>query len=236
MIQPVHDQTFEWIFDGDATARASSSSAINWLRSGDGIFWIKGKPGSGKSTLMKMLAGNDRTRQALSEWNGGSQPIFSSFFFWSQASGVENSELGLLRVMLHDVLVDRPILCEHAFPDWQPKHAVHEPTMIDASVAFNRLLSFSSLRDEILVLLDGLDEYGKDSIQRAKLAAMIDSFAKSTRIKFLVSGRPLQEFETALCRQPHLVIHHFTESCIRTGQRQAHAWRPFSLSRLLRRC
>jgi hypothetical protein len=46
-IKTAHKRTFEWIF------RDETSPFMVWLRSGRDIFWISGKAGSGKSTLMK---------------------------------------------------------------------------------------------------------------------------------------------------------------------------------------
>ena len=40
----------------DTFQRAFDSRLSHWLRSGSGIFWISGKPGSGKSTFMKFIA------------------------------------------------------------------------------------------------------------------------------------------------------------------------------------
>ncbi|KAL3431272.1 hypothetical protein BDV09DRAFT_198891 [Aspergillus tetrazonus] len=61
------------------------------------IFWIKGKPGSGKSTLMKhLLKGlvKDRT-----------DCIVLSFFFYSQGVELEKSASGLYRSLLHQLLI-----------------------------------------------------------------------------------------------------------------------------------
>lgn len=59
--------TFEWIFDLDGRS-AEAVKFTKWLSSGDGIFHICGKLGSGKSTLMKKLCGHDRTRTELEKW------------------------------------------------------------------------------------------------------------------------------------------------------------------------
>ena len=47
-IAEAHADTFEWVFQ-------SSCDFVPFLRSGSGTYWITGKPGSGKSTLMKFL-------------------------------------------------------------------------------------------------------------------------------------------------------------------------------------
>ena len=47
-VQDAHRETFRWIFQSD-----HETGFAKWLPSGDGIFWIHGKPASGKSTLIK---------------------------------------------------------------------------------------------------------------------------------------------------------------------------------------
>lgn len=43
-------------------------SFVDWLKSDLPVYWITGKPGSGKSTLMKFLISDSRTLAALKEW------------------------------------------------------------------------------------------------------------------------------------------------------------------------
>jgi hypothetical protein len=87
-----HNSTFRWIFDDgsregsdgkddsdnewagvfDEAARAKVDSFVEWLSSGTGVYHIAGKLGSGKSTLMKHLAGHSRVREELQKWAGTS--------------------------------------------------------------------------------------------------------------------------------------------------------------------
>lgn len=70
-IENAHDQTFKWLFQTPGKKQRGIDPKMRflaWLQSGDGIFWISGKPGSGKSTLMKYITGNPYTKKALSEW------------------------------------------------------------------------------------------------------------------------------------------------------------------------
>jgi polynucleotide 5'-kinase involved in rRNA processing len=62
-------KTFTWILE-DSDAQMSSNSDLkfpfkDWLASSSGIFYISGKPGSGKSTLMKYLCKRPETTSLL---------------------------------------------------------------------------------------------------------------------------------------------------------------------------
>jgi hypothetical protein len=57
-IVDAHRKTFQWVLKPQDEVRDGKSCGfVEWLRSDDQIFWITGKPGSGKSTLVKYLAG-----------------------------------------------------------------------------------------------------------------------------------------------------------------------------------
>src|SRR5437764_519812 len=58
-ITPASDNTFEWIWSN------RSLRFTEWLKSGHGAYWISGKPGSGKSTLMKFLSESPRVRTII---------------------------------------------------------------------------------------------------------------------------------------------------------------------------
>ena len=81
---------------------------LAWLRRvgpGGGMIEVVGKPGSGKSTLMKSIA--KRIRSDLSE----SEAIIASFFFDGRESPLEHSTTGLFRYLLHQVLRAVAKLC-----------------------------------------------------------------------------------------------------------------------------
>ena len=70
-IATAHAQTFSWIFGrqrDQTNAPCPDIPFLQWLKTGDGIFWISGKAGSGKSTLMKFLSNEPDTERALRQW------------------------------------------------------------------------------------------------------------------------------------------------------------------------
>ncbi len=56
-IKEAHARTFRWIFEPDVSDKAVRRwhSFVEWLASGQGTYWISGKAGSGKSTLMNCI-------------------------------------------------------------------------------------------------------------------------------------------------------------------------------------
>lgn len=50
-IHEAHPKTFRWILED-----GKDLGFLEWLQCGSGIFWVRGKSASGKSTLMKFIA------------------------------------------------------------------------------------------------------------------------------------------------------------------------------------
>jgi ABC-type ATPase involved in cell division len=63
-----------------------------------GMLWLKGKPGAGKSTLMKeSLLRLKRTAEG--------KDIIIAFFFNSRGSELEKPPIGFYRSILHDLML-----------------------------------------------------------------------------------------------------------------------------------
>ncbi|RKP04824.1 hypothetical protein THASP1DRAFT_20642 [Thamnocephalis sphaerospora] len=110
-IERAHAETFSWVFEDHAAAVRGRVSLHfrDWLRNRDGIFWIRGKAGSGKSTLMKFLCGDGRTRDNLLGWSRGPQHlVVAKYFFWSAGTPIQKSQEGLMRSLIYDILCQRP--------------------------------------------------------------------------------------------------------------------------------
>jgi len=96
-IAEAHKKTFDWIFDNSSTQRGEWSNFVDWLENGQGVYWINGKPGSGKSTMMRFIYDNGRTRHHLATWAKGLKLALAGFFFWSSGSMLEKSQICLFR-------------------------------------------------------------------------------------------------------------------------------------------
>ncbi|GAB1321123.1 hypothetical protein MFIFM68171_11333 [Madurella fahalii] len=198
MVDEAHFKTFRWILHeddverhvGDASYKLSNGSSevdedtaskqqdemkhaarekfTTWLSSGEGVFHISGKLGSGKSTLMKYLGDHPRTQAKLREWAGSRDLVVAKFFFWRPGSPKQKSLDGLYRSLLHDVLKSRPELISEVLPElWKDARAapwqVQTEFLIsekDVRNAFTRLVRTTSLSKHCFCFfIDGLDEY-----------------------------------------------------------------------------
>lgn len=132
-VAEAHRKTLEWIFEPvdeeDDPGQVHWSSFVKWLREGDGIYWINGKAGSGKSTLMKYIYENPRTQEHLQVWAGNTPFHTSMFFFWWRGTKLQKSQGGLLRSLLYDVLHKIPELVPYVLPSqWATLYAAKTNT------------------------------------------------------------------------------------------------------------
>lgn len=66
----------------------------DWLLNRNGVYWVSGKAGSGKSTLTKFLCSHENTVRALRDWAGENKLVTASFLFWNAGTDMQNSQQG----------------------------------------------------------------------------------------------------------------------------------------------
>ena len=96
--------TQDWMWDDTA----KGPGLVKWLGSGKGIFWISGKPGSGKSTVMKNLWENDRSQELLPLYSD-SITVSPSWlricaFFYDRGTSMQRSLLGVLMKLIYQII------------------------------------------------------------------------------------------------------------------------------------
>ncbi|KAF7894661.1 uncharacterized protein EAF01_010111 [Botrytis porri] len=75
MIASPYQSSFQWIFRDPTVHQKPWSNFATWLSESSGIYWIQGKPASGKSTLMRYIYEHPETTILLKKWAGSSKII-----------------------------------------------------------------------------------------------------------------------------------------------------------------
>lgn len=197
-IKSAHPMTFEWLFneDNDANDGGKQSNILEWLRRGRSTFWISGKAGSGKSTLMKFFHNHKKTHSALRSWAGDRRLLVASFFFWNAGTLMQKSQLGLLQTLLYHIFRQAPDLIEIACPTrWQQRLHSNDPwNYKEIEQAFMNLGKCQMDSICFCFFVDGLDEYDGD---HADIISIIRTFNSSDAIKICFASRPWNVFESA---------------------------------------
>ncbi|KAL8357935.1 hypothetical protein RB598_002630, partial [Gaeumannomyces tritici] len=180
-VAPSHSGTFSWALrdgsDGDnSSAMAGTGDKddntgdtphpditwdrfSDWLRSTAPTYWISGKPGSGKTTLMKYLFSHSLTRTFLDLWKPG--VVLVSHFFWRPGKEMQQSIKGMICSLLHQLLSEETeftnqllrgaefaaVLSKDHETDWSPEELL---------ATFHAVLS--DYPKPVTIFLDGLDE------------------------------------------------------------------------------
>jgi len=246
-IATAHESTLHWVFqDGNTGERQTQmmkwSNLREWLESNDQLYWITGKAGSGKSTLMKFLCSpeiestqEDRTRKHskvpsfkeryrchsfLKKWAGAERLVVASFYFWNSGMELQVTKDGLFRTLLHQLVAQRPEILPVVI---SPKHW-------EALCLFNQfdehwsthdlhsmlLKAVKALSDgsKICFFIDGLDEFGDD---HEALINMVKEIIKDNEhVKMCVASRPWNIFQDALGQQSNLRLEDLTFDDIRS--------------------
>lgn len=216
-ISEAHPHTFDWIFDKTKPDEGTFASFINWLEHPgglEGLYWVAGKPGSGKSTLMRFLSDSPRTKAALETWSGSRTLLSANMFFWHSGSPIQKSLEGLLRSILLDILSQHPdIIPKVASARWRRCElgvSSSEWTNDELKETFKRLVNLTVESHRIFLLIDGLDEYHGTLEQRIHLIRFLKVHAASPNVKICASSREWSEFTNAFGQYPCLKLEELT--------------------------
>ncbi|MCJ1242802.1 hypothetical protein MMC14_010811 [Varicellaria rhodocarpa] len=225
-VSEAHQNTFGWIFDNagvNPTREARmkpGSNFLQWLRHDQegGIYWINGKAGSGKSTLMRYIYDHKKTAEELRSWAGVAPLTTAGFFFWTSGSLEQRSQVGLLRYLLFQVLQKHQDLIQNTFPEvWthyigmSTNERIKNPVSWSLQQLMKGLKSFlqhALSKTKITFFIDGLDEFD------GKHEEIIDLFRSiatmSLNIKVCLSSRPWPVFVEAFHFVPSLKLQDLT--------------------------
>ncbi|KAI3336506.1 hypothetical protein HD806DRAFT_542402 [Xylariaceae sp. AK1471] len=220
-VPTAHAKTFEWVFRGISHDGETKTGFPDWLQSGNGIFWIRGKAGSGKSTLMKFIGHHATTLDYLQRWSGSNKLVVASFYFWNSGTDLQKSQEGLLRSLIFEILRQCPELATNAWftlLNMKSKSRLMAPFGKHDSVGSGSLQTvlkklqregwsvhgLTEILGNILghdpskqfcFIIDGLDEYKAQRTEdHQDLMNALRNLASSPNIKLCVSSRPWTVF------------------------------------------
>ncbi|KAK3322980.1 hypothetical protein B0H66DRAFT_442863, partial [Apodospora peruviana] len=227
-IPAAHEATFGWILPNPTSAAEGNAEMRSrfgtWLKHGNGTFWVTGKAGAGKSTLIKFIASHSQTRNALAGWAGTKKIVLAAHYFWSAGTPMQKSLNGLLRALLYDIMCSCPEQAPEIFPSqWrytettppsaESRSGKHWSTQ-ELCEALRTLARHPSLPVRCCLFIDGLDEFDGDHVE---LCQLLGELSQSSNIKSCVSSRPWNVFEDAFSgdKSTKLCVHDLTFHDIR---------------------
>lgn len=207
--------TFERIFD-------SSSQLAGWMQQDiSGLFWVNGKPGSGKSTLMKFIEDHKRTQELLLDLSLSAdlRLIRAHHFLHLRGNSDQSSFVGLLQSILYQILNAFPKLIQRISPvledRLQSSTAGLQKSWTDQDLLRCLRLIMEQSEDDIVFffLFDALDEFSGDTgfISKFLNKHLLGMAGPRTRVKILFSSRPWDVFLLEFMRLPTLQLQDHNE-------------------------
>ncbi|ETN39405.1 uncharacterized protein HMPREF1541_05628 [Cyphellophora europaea CBS 101466] len=203
-------------------------SFVEWLEGDDDLFWISGKPGSGKSTLMDFIYYRMQPEQIghshLQQW-AGPRPlgVLSFFFFRPSTTSLLRTIEGFWRALCFQILDIDQTLADIARENSDgnvplnlrsallPNGSSMESwTDKELQAWFNYLIEHSSFA--YCLLVDGLDEM--EGNRQRLLNVILDLCQTNSNLKICSSSRPESPFLATLRQFPHLLLHDLNDNDI----------------------
>ncbi|KAF4550390.1 Hypothetical protein D9617_17g046580 [Elsinoe fawcettii] len=215
-LEDAHRSTFQWVMRDelpeldDVQSRRMLNkcptwdSFPGWLRDTACTtpYWIQGKPGSGKSMLMRFLELHEDVPGLLHSGRTIAENRVVSFYFWlSGTQSLLKAIEGALRSLLHQIIASSNSAVDHlSIPvssfDWTERLLLSN---------MRSVLAHSDSR--WLVMLDGLDETS-DKIE--DVLTFIAKLWNLPNVCLLISSRPWRPFEVEFRTYPSLRLQDLT--------------------------
>ena len=176
----------------------------DWLKSESRIYWISGKPGSGKSTLVKFLVDSRKTTEALDIWSQGCGVL--SHFFWKPGSLLQRSVKGLLLSLLHQLLSADTTFLESIFAPYLASDLITKSEPSDWSEKELEMALFEALKMlpyRLCIFMDGLDEVCQPE-GLLSLLQLVGKLQEIPTIKLCMASRPEPALRSKLSKYRNL--------------------------------
>jgi hypothetical protein len=230
-VPEAHRNTFDWILNQNSSLSQDDSDLpskhdnefVHWLQHDheSGVYWINGKAGSGKSTLMRYICSDPKITQYLNVWADGKPLTCAKFYFWTSGTFEQRSQAGLLRYLLHQLLGQHKDMIPWMFPEmWlhcqdtkQRVKAAIEWSIPQLMSGLQRFLERAVGKTKICLFIDGLDEFDGDQQAMVDMLKTLVEFSPGD-VKACVSSRPWEVFENSFRAIPQLRLHVLTQDDI----------------------
>ncbi|KAK2803365.1 hypothetical protein FQN50_007024 [Emmonsiellopsis sp. PD_5] len=196
---------YDWLLVSEMPARKHAMGSLS-------PFWIRGKPASGKSTLINYLAKSDEMRKLLNQRCAKRCIIIKFFFDFRQTTNIRNNFKGLLLSLLYCLVKEIPVIGNRIKKsEWNDIALYHQwPTselqsLVDESV--------KACPESICILIDGLDEYEGDMLDLAHFLLNL-GFCKN--VALCVASRPHEILDDVFEGIPTLEMQDFNFSGVKT--------------------
>ena len=192
--------TYDWVFDGklpssddkrDQDDEEIRGRISRWLHETNGVpvFWISGKPGSGKSSLMSSIMSDKRTPKCLQTWANGRVPYIFSFFFWKPGSILQKTMAGFMRSMVWQVCKAKSSIINQLLA--RDTSLLYSPWTEAKLVDILRYALSAYRAEPLFFVIDGLDEC-EDNY--SDLLDVLQGLSINPNAKVCISSRPEQAF------------------------------------------
>ncbi|KAM0691223.1 hypothetical protein Q7P36_009994 [Cladosporium allicinum] len=216
-IMPQSDGTYDWVLSGKSPPKAHSwpkrnieheaelrGRLLQWLQDERPVFWVNGKAGSGKSTLMLFIESDKRTETALKIWARTRKLYTFSFFFWRPGSSLQKSIVGLLRSILYQVTKAIPAVVSRIISN---RPSLTHTDWTRAKLLDALKIAFSACQHDangsVFLLIDGLDEFEGSY---SELLDAVLGLQSGSNIKMCVSSRPEISFANKFASLPSISL------------------------------
>lgn len=222
------ERTYDWIFDLDP--RLSNEgvqmwpSFPNWLENKNAAtYWITGKPGSGKSTMMKFIMNSPALGRHLQQWSAGGLVHKIRYYAWKPGQKLDKSKEGLMRTLLYQMVTADPGLTPYLFPRrWTLFHMIRTVEKDNFPPLTTEELEESVYRladhtggspSRVILMIDGLDEFDEAP---AEICAMLQRIGSHESIKVCAASRPWPQFTDTFANSPQMQMHDVTRPAMST--------------------
>jgi hypothetical protein len=208
-IEESHSETFSWVFNDEI--QRPWDSFTEWLSCKDPTYWICGKAGSGKSTLVKFLVDHERTQQCLNEW--APDCSIYSHFIWNSGTELQRSITGFLRSLLFQLFEANTYIMDDLMKNWSSLSRMRHPSDWSNSELEKMVLEALQAHSKgICIFIDGLDEIDQidGPFGLLNLIERISAVLQAKSLKFCVSSRPENAFKLRLGSCPKLRLQDLT--------------------------